>query len=130
MEINKAVRQYVAIKNELTLLTSRQTQLKSELMAALDNERPDEKGHKTLQVNDEVAGEVTMIKQRRVSKELDMAVAEELLTKKGIKDACVKMVPVLDESAIMTAFYEGYLTEEDIDTMFPAKETYAFLFKN
>jgi hypothetical protein len=34
---------------------------------------------------------------------------------------------VLDESAIMSAFYEGYLTEEDIDTMFPAKESFAFI---
>jgi len=37
------------------------------------------------------------------------------------------MVPVLDEDAIMTAFYEGYLTEEDIDFMFPSKTSYAFI---
>ena len=37
------------------------------------------------------------------------------------------MVPVLDEDAIMSAFYEGYLTEEDIDAMFPSKTSYAFI---
>jgi len=36
-------------------------------------------------------------------------------------------VPMLDEDAIMSAFYSGYLTEEDIDAMFPAKVSYAFL---
>jgi len=40
------------------------------------------------------------------------------------------MVPTLDESAIMAAFYEGYLTEEDIDAMFPAKESFAFIVEN
>jgi len=67
------------------------------------------------------------MKQRRVSKNLDMDVAEDILTKKGIRDKCIKMVPQIDEAAIMAAFYEVYLTEDDIDTMFPAKVTYAFL---
>lgn len=40
------------------------------------------------------------------------------------------MVPQIDEAAIMAAFYEGYLTEEDIDTMFPSKVTYAFIVGN
>ena len=56
-----------------------------------------------------------------------MDVAEDILTKKGIKEACIKMMPILDESAIMAAFYEGHLTEQDIDTMFPSKVSYAFI---
>ncbi len=39
------------------------------------------------------------------------------------------MIPTLDESAIMAAFYEGKLSEADIDSMFPEKITYAFLVK-
>jgi hypothetical protein len=37
---------------------------------------------------------------------------------------------MIDESAIMSAFYEGYITEEDIDAMFPAKVSYAFLVES
>ena len=59
-----------------------------------------------------------------------MDLAEAILINKGIKDQCIKMVPTLDEGAIMAAFYEGYLTEEDIDTMFPSKESFAFLVDN
>ena len=38
------------------------------------------------------------------------------------------MVPVLDEEEILAARYADLLTDEDIDSMFPAKETFAFLF--
>ena len=127
MDIASTVRQYLSLKDEAALLTNRTNQLKEQLIAAVDDEESDDRGHKKLIVEDRLKGEVTLTKQRRVSKSLDMNVAEDLLTAKGIKDKCLKMVPVLDESAIMSSFYEGLLTEEDIDAMFPAKVTYAFL---
>jgi hypothetical protein len=127
MDIKSIVRQYLSLKDEAALLSSRSNQLKEQLLNAVDEEEFDEKGHKKLILDDEIKGQVTLTKQRRVSKNLDMNVAEELLTAKGIKDKCLKMVPILDESAIMAAFYEGLLTEDDIDAMFPAKVTYAFL---
>jgi hypothetical protein len=127
MDIKSIVRQYLNLKDEAALLSSRSNQLKEQLLNAVDEEEFDEKGHKKLILDDEIKGQVTLTKQRRVSKNLDMNVAEELLTAKSIKDKCLKMVPILDESAIMAAFYEGLLTEDDIDAMFPAKVTYAFL---
>lgn len=127
MDIKSIVRQYLSLKDEATLLTNRTNQLKEQLLTAVDQEEFDEKGHKKLILEDDIKGQVTLTKQRRVSKSLDMSIAEDILTAKGIKDKCLKMVPVLDESAIMAAFYEGLLTEDDIDTMFPAKVTYAFL---
>jgi hypothetical protein len=121
------LRQYLALKDNLDLLNKRQSEIKSRLILAVDSAEADDRGHRTLVVNDQDAGDVKLVRQRRVSKTLDMAVAEDVLTRKGIKDTCIKLVPTLDESAIMSAFYEGYLTEEDIDSMFPAKVTYAFL---
>jgi hypothetical protein len=129
-DVKKNLRQFLALKNELGVLSTRQTELKNRLMASLDEVEPDDKGHRILQVVDEHAGEVRLVKQRRVSKTLDMTLAEAILINKGIKDQCIKMVPTLDEGAIMAAFYEGYLTEEDIDAMFPAKESFAFLVDN
>jgi uncharacterized membrane protein YheB (UPF0754 family) len=127
-EIKKTVRQYLSLKGEVELLSKRQSELKSRLTSVLESDgETDAKGHIRLTVEDELAGEVTLTKQRKVSKSLDMEVAESLLQNRGIKDKCIKMVPTLDEAAIMAAFYEGDLTEEDIDTMFPAKVSYAFL---
>ena len=129
-QIKNTVRQYIRLKDEVGVLTTRQNQLKSRLLETLDEVEADDKGHRTLTITDDVVGSVKLIKQRRVSKSLDMDVAETILTQKGIKDTCIKMVPTLDEGAIMSAFYEGYLTEADIDAMFPSKESYAFLLDN
>lgn len=126
-ELLENVRQYLALKDNIELLTKRQTEIKQRLIEVVDVETPDDRGHKVLKVSIDDANEVTLTRQRRVSKTLNMDVAEDILTKKGIKDQCIKMVPTIDESAIMSAFYENYLTEEDIDAMFPAKVTYAFL---
>lgn len=129
-DIKKNLRQFLALKNEIGVLSTRQTDLKTRLLTALDEVEADDKGHRILQVVDEHVGEVRLVKQRRVSKTLDMDIAEAILINKGIKEQCIKMVPTLDEGAIMAAFYEGYLTEEDIDTMFPSKESFAFLVDN
>lgn len=127
-EVLDDIRQYVALKGQSELLTTRQNEIKKRLTEAVDNlGSTDDRGHIVLDVDDETSGVKKVFKQRRVSKTLDMDVAEDILTKKGIKDACIKMVPVLDESAIMAAFYEGHLTEQDIDSMFPSKVSYAFI---
>ena len=36
------------------------------------------------------------------------------------------MVPVLVESEVMACLYDGLLTEEEIDEMFPKSVSYAF----
>lgn len=125
------IRQYAMLKSQSELLTTRQADIKKRLLQEIDSSgSTDDRGHIILDINDEVSGVTKIFKQRRVSKTLDMGVAEEILSKKGIKDACVKMIPTLDESAIMAAFYEGHLTEEDIDTMFPSKVSYAFIMES
>jgi hypothetical protein len=129
-ELKKNLRQYLSLKGEVDLLSKRQNELKKRLSDSLDDVEADDRGHRKFTVTDDIKGEVTLTKQKRVSKTLDMEVAEDILTKRGIKDNCIKMVPMLDESAIMSAFYEGYITEEDIDAMFPAKVSYAFLVEN
>ena len=129
-ELLNNVRQYLLIKDEVKLLTTRESEIKSRLIAVVDEAEADERGHRVLTVVEPTTGdEVKLIRQRRVSKTLDMDIAEEILTKRGIKDTCIKMVPTLDEGAIMAAFQSNYLTEDDIDAMFPAKVSYAFLMQ-
>jgi len=129
-ELKKSARQFLALKSEMGMLADRQSELKSRMTQEIDALEPDDKGHRIIQFEDANLGNIKVTKQRRVSKTLDMDVADKILTDKGIKNTCIKMVPTLDEAAIMAAFYEGYLTEEDIDTMFPAKETFAFIVEN
>jgi hypothetical protein len=118
------VKQFTALKDQITQLTDRQTIIKKRLTETIDEfGAEDEKGHIVLNYNEDQQ----IMKQRRVSKNLDLAAAEIILSKKGIKDTCIKMIPTLDESAIMAAFYNGHLSEEDIDTMFPSKVSYAFI---
>lgn len=129
-EVKSAVKQYVVIKDQLELLTTRQTEIKNRLMDALDEYgETDGKGHKIIDLGDDSTGITQLIKQRKTLKGFDMELAEKLLHEKNIYEKCITMVPTLNEDAIMAAFYDGALTEEDIDSMFPTKVTYAFLAK-
>ena len=128
--LKKNARQFLALKGEMSALADRQSELKKLMTQDLDAVEPNESGHRVVEFEDDTIGNIKITKQRRVSKTLDMDIADQILTNKGIKNTCVKMIPTLDEAAIMAAFYEGYLTEEDIDTMFPAKETFAFIVDN
>jgi hypothetical protein len=128
--LKKNARQFLALKGEMSALADRQSELKKRMTQDLDAIEPNESGHRVVEFEDDTIGNIKITKQRRVSKTLDMDIADQILTSKGIKNTCVKMIPTLDEAAIMAAFYEGYLTEEDIDAMFPAKETFAFIVDN
>ena len=128
--LKKNARQFLVLKGEMSALADRQSELKKRITQDLDAVEPNESGHRVVEFEDDTIGNIKITKQRRVSKTLDMDIADQILTSKGIKNTCVKMIPTLDEAAIMAAFYEGYLTEEDIDAMFPAKETFAFIVDN
>ena len=128
--LKKNARQFLALKGEMSALADRQSELKKRMTQDLDAVEPNESGHRVVEFEDDTIGNIKITKQRRVSKTLDMYIADQILTSKGIKNTCVKMIPTLDEAAIMAAFYEGYLTEEDIDAMFPAKEMFAFIVDN
>lgn len=127
-DLTRNVQQYVSLKDEINLLTNRQKEIKTRLVDLLKEfGEVDSKGHVVLDVDDKVTGVSKITHQRKVSKNLDMDVAEKILAEKGLTERCVKMVPSLDEAEIMASFYRGELTEEDIDSMFPAKVSYAFI---
>lgn len=122
------VRKYVSLRSRIEDLTKEQSSLKTELSALVDNEgTPDEKGHLWYSLPEEVDGYVSLQRQRRVTQKLDEAEASSILAKKSLTERCYKMVPVLDESEVMACLYEGLLTEEEIDSMFPKSVSYAFI---
>ena len=122
------VRKYVNLRSRIEDLTKEQSSLKTELSTLVDNEgTPDEKGHLWYSLPEEVDGYISLQRQRRVTQKLDEEEASRTLTAKGLSERCYKMVPVLDESEVMACLYEGLLTEEEIDAMFPKSVSYAFI---
>lgn len=128
MDINtvkQTVKQYLSLKSESDLLSDRIVELKKRLTSDVEElGKIDDRGHTVLELDD-----TKLIKQRKVSKNLDMDIAEKILREKGLYDRCVKLVPVLQENEILACVYTDELSESDIDTMFPSKVSYAFLVK-
>lgn len=128
--INREVQQYVSLKNEIDSLTDRRDVIKKRLMTYTEESGvANEKGSLVLEVNEETTGTRAVVKQRRVSKVFNETKAEEILTTKGIYDTCTKTVVTLDEDAVMAAYYNGTLDDNDIDTMFPEKVIWALVLE-
>jgi hypothetical protein len=128
-EIKDYVRQNVVLKEKIESLTEIQSEVKKSLKEGIEElGETDDRGHVVVQIDDEdTSGIKRVLQQRRVSKSLDFEAAESILKERELYDSCVTMVPVLDEDAIMAAYYEGRITEEDIDKMFPSKITWALV---
>jgi len=64
-------------------------------------------------------------KQRRATRKLDEVTAETLIDEIGLSDEVYEMKRVINEDALMAAFYEGKITEEQLDEMFPVSVIWA-----
>ena len=128
--VNREVQQYVSLKNEVDALTDRRDTIKKRLISYTEElGTPNEKGSLVLEVNEEVTKTKAVVKQRRVSKVFNETKAHEILNERGIFDKCTKTVVTLDEDAVMAAYYDGQLTDDDIDTMFPEKVIWALVLE-
>jgi hypothetical protein len=124
------VQQYVSLKTEIDGLTDRRDVIKKRLMAYTEEAGvANEKGSLVLEVNEESTGTRAVVKQRRVSKVFNEAKAEEILKSRGVYEKCTKTVVTLDEDAVMSAYYNNELDDEDIDTMFPEKVIWALVLE-
>jgi hypothetical protein len=122
--LTNEAKQFIALKEQIKFLSDRQKEIKERLQTALQEDgEVDGRGHITLELDENIK----ITNQRRESRTLDENLAESMLKEKGIYDKCIKMVPTLQEDSIMASVYTGELTEQDIDLLFPAKVTYAFL---
>jgi hypothetical protein len=129
-QFKEQVRQYVVVKDEVKFLSDRENEMKQRVIDSLKElGEEDSRGHIVAEVNDEKTGISSVVHQKRISKSLDMDKAEAILNLKGIKDRCIKLVPTINEDEIMAAYYEGLITEQEVDEMFPAKITYALFLK-
>lgn len=124
------VKEYLQVKRTLDEMESRQKELREKLFAALDQEGlEDDKGNIQLELDEEILGIVRIEKQRRVSRKIDELKADDIIESNGLGDTVYVMTRTIDEDALMGAFYEGKITEDELDEMFPPKVTWALMTK-
>lgn len=128
--IRREVQQYVTLKDEADAISERVTTIKKRLTGYIEDfGTANEKGSLVLPVEDDRTNTRAIVKQRRVSKQFDEDTANELLKSKGLFETCTTTITVLDQDAVMGAYYEGKLTDSDIETMFPEKVSWALVLE-
>jgi len=125
--VNTNYREYVMLKRSIDDLTVRQNEVKKKLSAFVDeNGLEDDKGHKWFDM-DEVGGYIGMQRQRRVTQKIDEEACYDVLKEKGLTQRCYELKPVMNQEEVMQCLYEGLITEDELDTMFPKAVTTAFV---
>jgi len=120
--------EYAMLKKSIDQYEARQKELKASLFAKIEADGfEDDKGNLWLELPEPVEGYVSLQKQKRVTRKIDEMLAEDLIEKKGLANRLYKTVRVVDEDELMAALYEGLLTEEEVDEMFPAKIVWALM---
>lgn len=124
-QVEKTLKQYLSLKEQIDMLSERQLELKKRLAEATDAYgEVDSKGHIVFEF-----GDAKLVKQRKVSNPLNEEVAFQILTEKDLLDECAPKVRKIDQDAVMAAIYKDQLTEQEVDLMFPPKISYAFIIK-
>jgi hypothetical protein len=122
------IREYIKLAATMDALEKRRKELRDQLMEIIDTEGyEDEKGNVQYELEAPVDGVLRLEKQGRRSRKIDEEVAERIIEERGLADDVYQMVRVIDEDALMAAFYEDKLTEEELDEMFPVKVTWALM---
>jgi hypothetical protein len=121
-------RQYIFVKKQMEFFESELKTLKEKIFAHIDEEgEVDGSGNLFYEFPAEIEGVKMFQKQRRVTRKIEEGVAEQIISDKGLEDELYKTIRVVDEDALMAALYEGKLTEEEIEEMYPQKIVWALV---
>ena len=120
------VREFVRIKESMKVMDARAKELNKKFMEKLELEgQEDSNGNIQLPLGFNADGVVMLEKQRRASRVLDELKADEIIEQLGLGLEVYEMKRVINEDALMAAYYEDKITEEQLDEMFPTKVTWA-----
>ena len=124
------VTEYVRSKALAKTLETRLKELNKELQetVALDGYE-DNDGNMVLDLPFVADGFSRLEKQRRAKRVLDTDAADALISELGLENEVYEMVRTINEDALMAAYYENKITEEQLDSMFPTTVTWAFWTK-
>jgi hypothetical protein len=120
------ISEYVRLSVSIDSLELRKKELRDDMFAILDEDGlEDDKGNLLYAFSAPIEGVIRLEKQRRTSRKLDEDAATDIIEATGIADSVYKTVRVIDEDALMAQYYEGNITEEQIDQMFPTTVIWA-----
>jgi len=123
---NAQITEYIRLVASIDHMDERRKELREKLFAYLEEEGfEDEKGNLQLPLANPIEGVLRIEKSGRRTRKLDEMKAEEIIEANNLGESVYKMVRVIDEDALMAAHYEGKLTEEELDEMFPVSVVWA-----
>jgi hypothetical protein len=125
------VRSFLKKKSLADQLASEMKADRDALFSHLDDEgEEDDKGNLIITFEEPIEGHTALQKQRRVSRKLvDVDTVTEKLEQLGLRERVVKEVVTLqvDEEELLQAHWEGLISEEDLDALYPATTTWALI---
>lgn len=122
--------EYITFKKQADTITKRTDELKKQLSAVVETQGyTDDKGSEYIDFSAPVEGFAGLKRERRVYQTLDEEKAFAVLAKKKLTSTCTRVITVVDEDAVQAAFYDGHLTQADLDQMFSVRINYAFVPK-
>lgn len=125
-DFNTQVREYLQVKNTAEMLDARKEDLRKNLFSHLEGSGEiDDKGNYFIELPQPIDGIVRLEKQKRTIRKLDEQTAEEVLKDNGLEDEIYETVRVVNEDKLMAAYYEGKISEDELERMFPAKISWA-----
>lgn len=121
-------RQYIFVKKQMEFFESELKKLKEQIFEHVDTSgEVDGSGNLFVELPSEIEGIKTIQKQRRVTRKINPEMADNVIASKGLESELYKTIQVIDEDALMAALYEGKLTEEEIELMYPEKVVWALI---
>ena len=128
--LDHQIGEYLKLKSSIEFMETRQRELREKLFGAIENLGfEDDKGNIQLELDQEIGGIVRLEKQRRVSRKIDEGVAATMIADLGLEDELYKTIRVVDEDALMAAVYQGKITDDQLDEMYPPKIVWALMTK-
>lgn len=129
-DFNTQVTEYIRLKASIKLMEARAKELNKTLMEKIDEQGyEDTEGNWHLDLENPIDGFTYLEKMRRASRKLDESVAEDIISSLGLEDEVYEMVKTLSEEKLMAAYYDGKITEQQLDTMFPVTIQWALWTK-
>lgn len=121
-------KEYAFLKKQKDYMEKQISELREKIFETIDESgEVDSKGNVVIEFDTEIEGFGSVMKQRRVTRKINEAVAEEMIAAKGLEDKLYKTIRVVDEDALMAALYSDELTEEEIDEMYPQNVVWALV---
>lgn len=125
-DLQSQVNEYVKLKASMAIMEARQKELKAKIFAHIETEgNEDTSGSLSLYLDHPIGDVQRVQKTRRAKRTLNEELAENIIEAAGIADEVYEMKRVINEGALMSAYYEEKLTEEQLDEMFPTTVIWA-----